>query len=81
MATHASVVFEKVRGNRVLRINAKRTFSPLYGQIVIYPQCQLIKQNVAIRAKAKNVSRDVRSIVGTTKRFDMAGLCVPACLR
>jgi hypothetical protein len=62
----------------VLRISAKRTLSPFHGQIVIYPQRQLVEKDVAIRAKAKNVLRDVRSIVGTTKWLDVAGFRISA---
>jgi hypothetical protein len=62
----------------VLRIYAKRTLSPFNGQIVIYPQRQLVEKDVAIRARAKNVLRDVRSIVGTTKWLDVAGFRISA---
>src|SRR6516164_5976904 len=34
-ATHTSMVSKIVARNRVLGINLKRTFSPLYGQIVV----------------------------------------------
>jgi hypothetical protein len=78
MATHASVVLKKIGRNRVLGINSKRTLSPFYGQIVIYPHGQLVEKDVAIRAKAKNVLRDVWPIVGTTERLDMTGFSVPA---
>ena len=77
--THTSMVLKKVRGNRVLRINAKRTLSSFYGEIVIYPQRQLVEKDVAIRAKAKNVLGDVRSIVGTTEWLDVTGLRISTC--
>jgi hypothetical protein len=50
VATHASMVLKKVSGNHVLGIDSKRTLSPFYGQIVIYPQSQFVEKDVAIRA-------------------------------
>jgi hypothetical protein len=62
----------------VLGINSKWTLTPLYGQIIIYPQSQFVEKDVAIRAKAKNVLGDVRSIVRTTERLNMTGFRVSA---
>jgi hypothetical protein len=72
------MVLKRVTGDRVLRINPKRTFLSLYGQIFIYPQCQLIEKDVAIRAEAKNIFRDVGAIVGTTEWLDVTGFRVSA---
>jgi hypothetical protein len=72
------MVPKSIRGKRVLRIHPKNVLSSFYREIIIYPQRQLFKKNVAIWAKAKDVSWDIRPVVGTTKWFDMAGLCVRA---
>jgi hypothetical protein len=73
VAAHAPMVSKHVRGKRVLRINPKNVLSSFYREIIIYPQRQLIKKNVAIWAKAQDVFWDIRPIVGATKWFDMAG--------
>jgi hypothetical protein len=73
------MVSKSVRGKPVLRISPKKTLSPYYGEIVIYPQRQLIKKNVAIWAKAKNVFRNIRSVMGPTKWLDMAGFRIRSC--
>src|SRR6267378_5402064 len=73
------MVLKRIRRKGVPRINPKKSLSPFYGEIVIYPQRQLIKKNVAIWAKAQDVFWDIRPIVGTTKWFDMAGFRIRAC--
>ncbi len=37
MATHATMVLKRVRRKGVPRINPKKSLSPFYGEIVIYP--------------------------------------------
>jgi hypothetical protein len=48
------MVSKRVSGKQVLRINPKKSLSPFYGEIIVYPHRQLIKKNVAIWAKAKS---------------------------
>jgi hypothetical protein len=50
------MVLNSIRGKGVPRISPKKVISPFYGEIVIYPQRQLIKKNVAIWAKAQDIS-------------------------
>jgi hypothetical protein len=78
-ATHAAMVLKKVRRNCVLRNNAKKPILPRYEVIVIYPQRQLVEKDVAIRAKAKNVLRDIRPVVGATEWLDVTGFRIRAC--
>src|SRR5258707_3254317 len=73
------MILKNVRGNRVLGISPKKALSALYREIVIYPQRQVVEKDVAIWAKAKDVFRDIRAIVGTPKRFDMADLRIRTC--
>jgi hypothetical protein len=73
------MVLKSVRGKGVSWINPKIALSPFYGEIAIYPQRQLVKEDVAIWAKAKDVFRDIGAIVGTTERFDMAGFRIRSC--
>jgi hypothetical protein len=77
--THASMISNSVGRNLMPGINAKETFSPFNRKIVIYPMRQLVKKHVAIRAKAKDVFRDIRPIVGTPEWLEMADFCVRAC--
>jgi len=67
MATHATMVLKRVRRKGVPRINPKKSLPFFYGEIVIYPQGQLVEENVAIWAKTKDVFWDIRPIMGTTK--------------
>jgi hypothetical protein len=53
------MVSKNFRGKPVLRINPKNAISPFYREIIVYPQRQLIKKNVAIRAKAKDIFRHI----------------------
>jgi len=68
-----ALVLQKGWGNRTLRHDIKiPRFAPLYKQIVIDPECNLIEQNMVIWAKAKNDPCDVGPVVGTTKRLDLS---------
>jgi hypothetical protein len=73
------MVLNSIRGKGVPRISPKKALSPFYGEIVIYPQRQLVKKNVAIWAKAQDIFWDIRPVVGATKWFDMAGFRIRSC--
>ena len=60
-------------------INSKKSIASPEQVIVVYPQRQLIEKDMAIRAKTKNVLRDIRAIVRATERLDMTNFRIRAC--
>jgi hypothetical protein len=62
----------------VLWINAKKSIAPPEPVIVIYPQRQLVEKDMTIRAKTKNVLRNIRAVVGATERLDVTDFRVCA---
>ena len=63
----------------MLRINSKEPIAPPEQVIVVYPQRQLVEKDMAIRAKTKNVLRDIRAVVGATEWLDVTDFRIRAC--
>ena len=63
----------------MLRINSKKPIAPPEPVIVIYKKRELVEKDMAIRAKTKNVLRNIRAVVRATEWLDVTDFRVRAC--
>ena len=63
----------------MLRVNSKKPIASDELMIVSYPQRILIQEDMAVRAKTKNVLWDIRAIVRTTEWLNMTDFRISAC--
>ena len=59
-------------------MNSKQAIAPSEQAIVVYPERQLVKKDMAIRAQTKNVLRDIRTAVGPTEWLNVTDFRVGA---
>ena len=59
-------------------MNSEKPIAPPEQAIVVYPQRQLVKKDMAIRAQTKNVLRDIRTAVGPTEWLNVTDFRVGA---